>query len=234
MAWQKRVAILIVFVFTFGQLPSTLLAKPPKDGKIVILSTTVGAEIRIDGQSFGLVPNEDPIVVAPGEHEVLVIKRGYADFVHIVDVRPGKTVELEIDLIAVDGILRVDTPGIEDAAVRVNGQIVGSTPFDGLVPAGDQVITISKPGFTDFEQKIPFGAGNVEELTVNLIPLPEKADDAVIVEPTTPSSSTEWYEEWWLWTIVGAVAATGVGLGLYYGLNPGEETHQPNVRLLVF
>ncbi|NUN14200.1 MAG: PEGA domain-containing protein [Myxococcales bacterium] len=234
MVWKKGMAVFVMAAFTVMQLPTTLLAKSPRDGKIVILSTTVGAEIRIDGQSFGLVPNEEPIAVAPGEHEVLLIKRGYADFVQLVEVRPGKTVELEIDLIAVDGILRAETPGIEDAAVRVNGQIVGSTPFDGLVPAGDQVITISKPGYVDFEQKISFGAGSVEELTVNLAPLAETADDMIIVEPTPSVETTKWYEEWWLWTIVGAATATGVGLGLYYGLQPTEETFRPDVRLQVF
>lgn len=67
MVWKKGMAVFVMAAFTVMQLPTTLLAKSPRDGKIVILSTTVGAEIRIDGQSFGLVPNEEPIAVAPGE-----------------------------------------------------------------------------------------------------------------------------------------------------------------------
>lgn len=70
-------------------------------GLLEISSQPAGAEVLIDGRKRGVTPYRRPASV--GEHDIVVHKTGYQDYLNTVDVLPGRGS-------AVDAILRADTP----------------------------------------------------------------------------------------------------------------------------
>jgi len=222
--------ILVLLAFVGAQLlPATAMArKPRKRGFLELFSTTVGAELRINGALKGIVPLEGRVLLKPGKHEVEVRLRGYLTHQETIRIRNGRTTELEVDLIAVDGIVTITTPGLIDATIRVDGEIIGSTPFDGAIPAGDHALEISREGYSSEVRELRVQAGKEYQIDVplNAVPAP-RAVSAIPVEappmlaPQTAlgdGDSSPFYESWWFWTLTGVAltgaAATGVVLGV--------------------
>lgn len=59
-------------------------------------------------------------------------------------------------------------------------------------------------------------------------------DDDLVIDPNDPIlkskddlASKPIYAEWWFWTIIGGVAAVGLGVGLVVGLSSGSESKGP-------
>jgi len=57
-------------------------------GTLEVSANVAGAEVAIDGRSFGLTPR-GPIRVAPGPHQIVVEKAGYEPFLERFQVAPG-------------------------------------------------------------------------------------------------------------------------------------------------
>lgn len=186
-------------------------------GTLVIFSTTTGADVEIDGRNVGKLPMEDGLAIEPGEHSLRVTLRGWTEHIDTFAVQPGQEIELEIDLIPIAGIVRVWTtePG---ATVKVDGKVVGVTPFDQDVPVGRVEISVSQPGYFERAQTLDIAAGETYDLKVDLQPMPEVAVAA--------AEDGAFYEQWWFWTIVGVVvvggAATAIGLTV-----PGDADRAP-------
>ena len=70
-------------------------------GLLEVSSQPPGAEVLVDGRRLGQTPYRRAASV--GEHEVVVHKTGYLDYLNTVDVGPGKGS-------AIDAVLRPDTP----------------------------------------------------------------------------------------------------------------------------
>jgi hypothetical protein len=212
MSMLKHLCLGLVSCLTAGAV--TMLAvgpslaarpKPPKNqkapkmdvpGSLTIMSLTHGAIVELDGKEVGKVPLEDALVVLAGEHTVKVHKRGFANHEETFTVAPGEAVDLEIDLLAWAGILQITTaePG---AAVKVDGKVLGVTPFDQDVPAGKKVVTVSRPDFYDEVRDLEIHAGEYYQFDIALKPLPKEV----------AGDSQAFYETWWFWTIVGVAGA---------------------------
>ena len=103
----KSIALLTSVMFVITAFPPHLLAKSkrkkkPTTGVIRVLSTSIGAEIRVNGEMLARVPYEEDITLPAGVHELEVFLRGYMRHQEQVTVMPGSVEELEIDLIAVE------------------------------------------------------------------------------------------------------------------------------------
>ncbi|GMV42305.1 MAG: hypothetical protein AMXMBFR64_40210 [Myxococcales bacterium] len=227
---RRFVASLVTVTFVCALVPALAAPKPPASGFIVVYSTTVGADILVDGQKVATVPYEEPIPVAPGKHTVVLTKRGFSRFELQLEVKKGKSMEVEADLIASDGILRVLTTNVEGAAVQVNKNVIGKTPFDGLVPAGQHMLRVSKEGYRDSVRKLDVLAGEPIDLVFELEKLAP-----VQVATTEPivSSGPEFYETWWFWTITGVVVA-GAAVGAGIALAPAEQVTAPSDHVIRF
>jgi hypothetical protein len=220
-------------------LPTHAMAKPKRDknGFVQVLSTTVGADILIDGDKVGTVPFEEYIPLEAGDHTVELRLRGYTEFSKVVEVRAGKTIEIEADLIAVDGILQVETPGYPDATVAVDGQIIGSTPFDGLVAAGEHTVTVTAPGLRPFNQRLSIRAGESYSLKVDLQKDPRATQPleqpTETTEEDSASGGTPVHKTWWFWTLIGVgVAGTATALALTLGPEDAKSLQAPADRTL--
>ena len=98
---NRWIALAMSILFAWMIVPSTALAKPKKGktGALVVSSTSYGAEIRIDGEMIARVPFDQAIELSTGVYELRCTCRTCAT--ESVTIQAGKTVELEVDLIAV-------------------------------------------------------------------------------------------------------------------------------------
>lgn len=190
--------------------PKTKIEAP---GEVTVMSLTTGADVEIDGKPVGTIPLPDTIVLLPGKHTIKVTKRGYTEYADSFEVRAGETVELEIDLLPYAGTVRIlsTEPG---ASVKVDGKVLGTTPFDMDIPAGRKVITVSSVGFHDDVRELDIKAGEAYDIQIQLRPVTKKKDDG----------GEAFYETWWFWTIIGVA---GVGAATAVVATQGGETITP-------
>jgi hypothetical protein len=238
----RRLTTLVVLLTFVGVqvIPLSALArKPGKRGFLELFSTTVGAELRIDGKLRGIVPLDGKIGLKPGKHSIEVRLRGYLSHEETIKIRHGRTTELEVDLIAVDGIVSITTPGLIDATIRVDGEIIGSTPFDGSIPAGDHALEISREGYASEVRELRIQAGKLYRIDVRLDAVREsqtatalqldfttKAPETSTSSAPQVGSSDPFYETWWFWTLTG-VALTGAATGVVFAVGIETEIEAP-------
>ncbi len=196
--------------------------KPRRAGRLVVLSTTSGADIFIDGKRVGSVPRERPITLPAGPHTLRVELRGYSPSDRKVSVVAGKTIQVEADLLAFAGILLVETSGVT-AEVVIDGKPQGPTPFDGDVTIGKRVIEVRAPGRMTDKRELVIKGGQLYPLSIDLKIDPNAPPPAPVASAETPPEVDDdadgfdlglpegWYKE--PWVIIGAGAAVVVAIG---------------------
>jgi hypothetical protein len=201
-------AILLVIVF----LTPARAERARHAGWVEIVSSTIGAEVFVDGEQVGQVPLPDRLALPVGEHSVKVSKRGFTQHLEVIGIKRGMTTVVAVDLLALSGVLRVevDQPG---ARVFVDGDYVGEAPLVYDVDPGSREITVSAGGYRDLVRTVEVVAGEEVRVAAELERLPPEQD------PTRapPPPPRRWYEQWWVWTTVGAVVvavAVAVPLGI--------------------
>jgi hypothetical protein len=73
---------------------SILVALRARVAKLEIECDTAGAEVLIDGRVHGTTPVAQPILLAPGPHQVVVAKKGRLPFLQRLDLQPGTAVRV--------------------------------------------------------------------------------------------------------------------------------------------
>lgn len=209
-----------------GILVATLIAplsfaeqrrRPARYGFIEIVSSTMGAEVVVDGEQVGTVPIAEKVRVSVGEHSVKVAKRGYTQHLEVVRVKLRETVTINANLLALSGVLRVEA-NAEDARVFVDEEYIGNIPVEQEVEPGTREVKVRLLGYHDFRQSIDIIAGEETTISADLERLPPE-EDPTIVEPPDPP---RWYERWWVWTIIG-VGVAGLAVGLSVGLTREDD-----------
>ncbi len=191
-------------------------AAPKRTGTtVVVRSTTRGARIYVDGQPVGTVPQEAPIPVSPGTHTIKVTKPGHSDYLDTFQVKRGEEHVLEIDLLALAGVLIVDStaPG---AIVAVDQRQIGEVPFEGEISPGTRSLEVRAPGYSTFRQSLEVVAGETYTFDAHLIAL---APGSEFGEAATP-----WYGHWWLWAGAAVLVAGGVTAGILLTREEAQET----------
>lgn len=185
-------------------------------GELIVVSLTTDATVEVNGKVIGQVPVE-PYALRPGRHTVRVTKRGFAPVTQDFEVAPGATVELEIDLLPVAGLLSItSTPS--GASVKVDGKVLGVTPLDADVPAGTRLFSVALPGHLEETRQVEVGAAVTLTLDFRLKPVPV-------------ASSPAFYETWWFWTLVG-VAGAGTAAAVI-ATSGGEVTPRADLDLRI-
>lgn len=116
----------------------------PFVGALDVRSAEPGARVIVDGRERGTTPLTGPARVAVGSHVVRVFKEGFFPFEARVDVAGGQTARVDAALHALtrSGRLRV----VEEAGlgldVLVDGAVVGRTPWEGALAAGEHTIAL--------------------------------------------------------------------------------------------
>ena len=195
-----------------------------KAGALEVASSTVGAEVSIDGELVGTIPLAGPITtLPPGEHTIKVEKPGFAPYIDVFKLDRKKPTRVEVELVAVAGVLKIKT-NLEAARVYVDGKFVGEAPLTTELGVGARAIQVSKGGYKDFFQNVSAVAGQEVNLDVLLEELPMGANPYKPPPPPPP----KWFEKWWVWT-VGAVAVgavvTAVVVPVYYATQDPIGNH---------
>ncbi len=194
---MKRAWVAILLVICLPQAVDAR-RKRARTGTVIVRSATVGAVVYIDGQEVGTIPMKFPMALRAGKHTVKVSRQGHADYLDTFRIRAGRDVVLEIDLLAVSGILRVAAR--PPAEVVVDGRRVGQTPYLGELEPGRRMVEVRAPDYTVHSEEIVVAAGELYPLEVQLVPLP-------VVVPPAP---TPWFGHWWVWAGAAVIVAGGV------------------------
>jgi len=155
----------------------------PLGGLLTIISSPVdGAEITIDGTSIGATPAAD-IELGAGEHTVEIRAPLYLPYRNTVRLEPGDAPrELAVELVANWAPITVATAPA-GATVSVDGNVLGSTPLNAQVEAGDRVLEIRRQGFMVLTRRLRVTAGEAVDLgTLRLVPADGRL--AVVSDPT--------------------------------------------------
>lgn len=195
-----------------------------RTGTVLVRSATTGASIYIDQQLIGEVPMAVPLALRSGRHTIKVSHPGYADFLDTFEIKAGRDEVLEIDLVAVAGVLQVDG-GPAGATVIVDGRQVGEVPYRGELKPGERLVELRAPGHSADRRKMQVTAGETYQLSVALVPLP----------PPPVPEPTPWYGRWWVWAGAAAVVAAGVTTALVLSdgdAPPRDPAHIVPVELI--
>lgn len=210
----RAVALALAFALTAAvavhAAPCFAAERPSKkggpklaDGKagVTISSMTKGAKVFIDDKEVGEVPVAGVIEVEPKRHTVRVQKRGYSPFIDTILPSPGQVVEIEADLVASGGFVKVNSKNKDiKLQLLVDGTVVGTTPFDGDVAPGSHAIEARAVGYLPQSRQVDVKAGQeiALEFELKLVPAPIINEDKSLLS------------RWWFWTAVGAAIVGGV------------------------
>jgi len=152
-----------------------------RPSRVEITTNPAGAEVFVDGDAHGRAPQT--LELAAGSHELHIAHAGRRSAPRPVVVEFGEAINLRIDLDARPGALVVRS-NITGAEVRLNGEVVGQTPFSGSFPAGKYQLLVSKPGYRSIQRAVTIPPEGSEQLRADL----ERIDG----KPSTPPESAKW------------------------------------------
>lgn len=154
-----------------GQKAVVDLPLEPITGLVLIHSSPSQASVEIDGIDRGTTPlllTDLPI----GSYRVRIFKTGFLPKELALDVEDRTPRKLMTTLTSDSAILRIESEP-PDADVSVNGIPRGTTPATvENVPEGTATVQVALDGYATFRQSVRLAAGQQEDLSVRLRPLP--------------------------------------------------------------
>lgn len=151
---------------TFQELNMALL---PGWSDVTVNSVPQGAEVQIDGRSFGNTPLR--IQLAAGTYVMEINADHYKTWKHRLVVKANESQEIkDIRLQPADGKLSIQTKPA-GANVTIGGTFIGQTPLlVDLSPDKDHVVQISKAGYEKTTRKVQVSTSTSKQLNVDLVP----------------------------------------------------------------
>lgn len=161
------------------------------------------ATIEVDKLAVGTSPLTEPLLVAPGHHELAARRTGEAD-VRAIDVVSGQHADVRLAPASTDAVPRtarlaiVTTP--TGGTLVVDSQPVGAAPWSAVVQAGVHDVVATLAGRLTVKQDIVIVGGQDRSVTLVLADVPP---------PPTPV-----YKRWYV--LVGAgVVLLGGSIAIY-------------------
>jgi hypothetical protein len=186
--YRNRVVFCLVALLISPLFVPALHADNKVLGEIELVGATKvenTSGVWIDGQYVGYLnelKGSKKLLLLPGEHDITVRQGGYLDFSQKVVVRAGEKQTINVKM---DKDTRVALPKItaeikldvkpNRAAVFVDGVYVGHiAEFEGigkalLVAPGKHKITISLPGYQNFETEIDLVANQKSAIKTEMV-----------------------------------------------------------------
>jgi hypothetical protein len=152
-----------------------LIQKPrdlPSAGSIRISSTPSASDIHVDNRLVGITPQTIGGISA-GQHQVMLTKQGYENYMAQITVTTGNTTDLNAVLnqkqaaIPPSGSIRISsTPS--SASVYLDNRLSGVTPetINGITP-GQHQLKILKPGYLGVTKSV--SVTDKQVATVNVV-----------------------------------------------------------------
>ncbi len=140
-------------------------------GMLTVICTTPGAEVWINGEKKGLVP-QTQLKLPVGQHFVEVKKAGFTTAQRTVVIKAAETVLENFELTAIPktqpmGQLKITTE--TDAKILIDNQFKGKGAFSSdAFPAGSYQVFIEKPGYKKVQRVIEVKEGQPTNLHIPL------------------------------------------------------------------
>jgi hypothetical protein len=148
-------------------------------GRLDVRVSVDGATIAVDGDDVATSPLREPLRVTAGEVELEVRAANHQSVRRRLRVAGGVVERIVIDLVeaSTPGILRIHS-AVPDVLVEVDGEAVGTTPFDSTVTlsVGSHRLTARRAGYRTFERTLTIDRGAEAEVHVDMV-RDEFADD---------------------------------------------------------
>ena len=137
----------------------------PGTGFLSVTSSPEGADVRIDGSTFGKTPTNLQRIGA-GNHTVDIYKTGYWNFTRIVNVRSGESMLAKADLtmIPTSCTLYLDSSP-QGLGIYLNDTFKGFTPLTlDRVPSGDYILEFRHQKGSSVNRSFRFMPGATHEI----------------------------------------------------------------------
>jgi formylglycine-generating enzyme required for sulfatase activity len=190
---------------------------------VAFIATARSVEVNLDPEPDVValegfppaVPYGSSFLARPGAYTLVAEKEGYHPLEVPVEVTTSSRQTLEYTLERLPGRLAVDTGGVAGAEVRVDGESVGTTPFEAVpVAAGEHEITVNAEGYVEFRTTLEIeGRGAVQRLDVELV-----ANSAPVTFATAPAGATVRVDGRSLGTTPLTIAVSAGRRGVTYSL----------------
>jgi len=117
---------------------------------IAIITNPPGAEVIVDGQSYGMV---EKLQVEAGVREIRVRKEGYEPIIQTEQVDENNNL-FRYELKKIEDVPLNITTDPTEAVVTIDGLKFGTTPFTNFYPSGRYPIRIEKEWYVTYEDFI--------------------------------------------------------------------------------
>lgn len=140
-------------------------------GYLRVRSSTPGASVYIDDHDAGprgVTPFEGPVRL--GAHHVWIERPGFEAVERDIEVGIGEDVVIDEDLARTrEGRLRV-IGNLRGANIRVDGELVGSIPWEGELAAGRHRVRVEAPDMKAWEDNVVIERGQLTPVRARLRP----------------------------------------------------------------
>jgi hypothetical protein len=184
--WRNAlVGILVAACLVIGY---KIIIRPEEKAQLSVSTSPSGASLIIDGINKGRTPTAG-ILVAPGNHQIVVEKEGYSRAERKISVGPKEKKNLVVTLQKprVDPTELRITTNPDKADVFVDDDRKGTTPLTlkNITP-GEHSLTISKDGYEKRSEKFNIASGEKKsvEYPLTQIPIQVKATLSVNTSPS--------------------------------------------------
>jgi hypothetical protein len=144
------------------------------------------------------------VILDPGNHVIVISRKGFADIVLNRSVAPGETANLDLELTRLPATILVDSK-TKGALVRLETRDVGPVPVEIKRPAGTYPVTIEKDGFVPYRSTVTVQPGEETRIAAELEPV-----------------SLNVAEQWWFWASIAGGVATAATI-TYFAVRPEPD-----------
>jgi hypothetical protein len=186
-----------------GEVSQALAAIKNLVGTVKLSVTQPDATVTVDGETIGVTPLAEALVLDLGEHTVVVRKDGFATVEKVIPVSGGSDVLESIALVAQEHIARLVVSAERGATVIIDGREMGQGRFDGQVAPGLHAVSVTAAGQLPYKAEIDVRDGETRMVEVTL--------------------ESEHRRPIWPWLVGGAALAAGAAIGGYFLFKPQDQ-----------
>lgn len=141
-----------------------------ESGTLVVLEGPDPLVLSVDGRRIGELPQRLEGLEA-GQHDLrMSVPGGGASLEKTIEIRPNEILQLQGQSPAKQGRIELKLgPSAAGATVTLDDATILDVPASLPLEAGPHMLRATKAGFEDFERRIEIGAGQVEEVEIQLI-----------------------------------------------------------------
>jgi hypothetical protein len=142
-------------------------------GGVQVLSDPLGAEIRIDGERWGVTPLRIYGQLSPGKHTLEIDHPSYKIIREQLMISPGNVVEISKKLSPAEGKLSINS-NVSKTRIYVNGRYIDQSKVEQMpVRAGTRIqVEYVHEDYEKSIQIVEVGRDEVKSISTELVPKP--------------------------------------------------------------